>query len=68
MFRKKSVDTITAALSRMVSDLQAHADEQINKAHAHEAESSRRMQLAYEHRVEVERARKAAEKISNLVS
>lgn len=66
--RTKSVATITAGLTKMVTDLEAHAVAQEAQRAAALAEVARLLAEAEEHHLEAEKATKVAANISALVA
>jgi hypothetical protein len=68
MFKKRSVATITASLSKMVSELHSHADEHVTSAVTKTETAERLFAEVDSHHDEAAQARKVAERIGTLIN
>lgn len=66
--RRRTIESITAPITRIVDKLQVHADLHTDKADKHEMTASMHNGLAVLSKAEVERAREQAAKFAGLVA
>lgn len=65
--RRRTIESITAPITRIVDRLQEHAEHHSDKAFDHACKAAQHTGLADVSKVEVDRAKEQAEKFASLV-